>query len=127
MGHVARQKSVPSSARPARTLQHFRPTAFASGMPRSCPTAAFQPTTSPLMATANVGSGEAQSRLAGGGGARGPTGGVLARGGQGTREGRDWFRRYRDGPGEVPVTLTEAFGPIAHEHPVHLVVGVVER
>jgi len=50
-----------------------------------------------------------------------------ARVGQRTPEGRDWFRRYRDAAVEVPGPATEAFGAIAHEHDVHLVVGVVER
>ena len=50
-----------------------------------------------------------------------------ARVGQRTPEGRDWFRRYRDAAVEVPGPATEALGAIAHEHDVHLVVGVVER
>src|SRR4051794_15080292 len=42
-------------------------------------------------------------------------------------EGREEFRRLFESAVEVPGTVGEAIGTVAHDHAVHLVVGVVER
>ena len=44
-----------------------------------------------------------------------------------TSEGRKWFRRYWDASIDVPGPTVDRLGAIAHEHAVHLVIGVIER
>jgi nitrilase len=47
--------------------------------------------------------------------------------GQRTEDGRDQFRRYFDAAIEVPGPDVDRIATAAHEHAVHLVVGVIER
>ena len=50
-----------------------------------------------------------------------------ARVGSRSAEGRDWFRRYREGAVDVPGPAVDRLAEIARVSSAHLVVGVIER